>query len=211
MAYALHPDRLLGNEPQVSAIAHDLYESVKDLPIISPHGHVPVEWLASEYHFKNPTALFITPDHYVTRLMHAHGVKLADLGVNQQDFTDEQARHAFELLGTYWWAYAGTPMRYWFEDSLERVFGIKERFGAETACHIYDAINDMLKAPEFSTRQLVKRFNIESISTTDDPVDDLELHDRITADADFPATRRFRMAEQGHDIGRGGRRGRRRL
>ena len=188
MSHALNPDRLLGHEPQLLATARDLYESVKDLPIVSPHGHVPVEWLASDYHFNNPTELFITPDHYVTRLMHAHGVELADLGVNRRDFTDEQARHAFELFGTYWWAYAGTPMRYWFEDSLERVFGIKEQFGPETAGHIYDDINDMLKAPEFSTRELVRRFNIESIATTDDPVDDLKLHDQVIADPDFPAT-----------------------
>ena len=182
---APHPDRLLGTEPQQTAVARDLYESVKDLPIISPHGHVPVEWFATEYHFKNPTELFITPDHYVTRVMHAHGVPLSELGVNQKEFTDEQARHAFELFGEHWWAYAGTPMRYWFEDSLANVFGITEDFGPDTAGRIYDEIDEKLASPEFSTRALVERFNIEAISTTDDPVDDLRLHDQVIADPAF--------------------------
>lgn len=181
----LNPDRLFPAEPTQRRIARDLYDSVKDMPIISPHGHVPIEWFATDYHFKNPTELFITPDHYVTRLMHAHGVELADLGVNQRDFSESQAREAFLTFGRCWRHYAGTPMRYWFEDSLERVFSITEPFGPDSAGRIYDQINEMLASPEFSTRALVRRFNIESISTTDDPVDDLRLHDQVIADPEF--------------------------
>lgn len=181
----LNPDRLFPPEPALRDITRDLYDAVKDLPIISPHGHVPVQWFAEEYHFKNPTELFITPDHYVTRLMHAHGVSLADLGVNQPDFTDEQARNAFLIFGEHWADYAGTPMRYWFEDSLVRVFGIETPFGPDTAGAIYDELNDLLKAPEFSTRALVEKFNIAFISTTDDPVDDLKLNDQVIADPAF--------------------------
>ena len=184
---ALNPDRLLPPEPALRDIARDLYDSVKDLPIISPHGHVPVEWFATDYHFSNPTELFLTPDHYVNRLMHAHGVELADLGVNQKQFTEEQARNAFMIFAKHWSVYAGTPMRYWFEDSLERVFGITTKFGPDTAEVIYDELNDLLKAPEFSTRELVKKFNIAFISTTDDPADDLKLNDQVIADPEFTA------------------------
>jgi hypothetical protein len=42
---SLHPDRLLPSEPGVRSTARELYDSVKDLPIISPHGHVPPQWL----------------------------------------------------------------------------------------------------------------------------------------------------------------------
>ena len=181
----LNPDRLLPPDAATRGIARDLYDAVKDLPIISPHGHVPVQWFAEDYHFPNPTALFITPDHYVTRLMHAHGVPLSDLGVNQPHFTAEQARDAFLIFGRHWADYAGTPMRYWFEDSLERVFGITTPFGPDTAGRIYDELDDLLKQPEFSTRALVEKFNIAFISTTDDPVDDLRLNDQVRADAAF--------------------------
>ena len=186
--YDLNPDRLLPPDPTERAIARDLYDSVKDLPIISPHGHVPVEWFHDkDYHFSDPTSLFITPDHYVTRVMHSQGVALKDLGVNQKNFTPEQARNAFLIWGKNWGAYAGTPMRYWFEDSLQNVFDIHTKFGEDTAGRIYDELNDLLKQPEFSTRELVKKFNIGFISTTDDTLDDLHLHDETNADPDFPA------------------------
>lgn len=184
----VHADRLFPADPTTRDIARELYAEVKDLPIISPHGHVPVEWFHdTDYHFANPTELFITPDHYVTRIMHSQGVQLKDLGVGQKNFTDEQAKHAFELMGKYWYAYAGTPMQYWFDDELSTVFGIDKPFGPDTAAEIYDEINDDLKQPEFSTRALVKKFNIEFISTTDDTLDDLHLHDETNNDPDFPA------------------------
>ena len=40
----LHPDRLFPAEPTVRDIARRLYAGVKDLPIISPHGHTDPSW-----------------------------------------------------------------------------------------------------------------------------------------------------------------------
>jgi glucuronate isomerase len=76
----LHPDRLFPAEPGTRRLARQLYETVAELPIISPHGHVPPQWLAEDIPFPDPTKLLITPDHYVNRLLHAHGVELAKLG-----------------------------------------------------------------------------------------------------------------------------------
>ncbi|KFI95426.1 glucuronate isomerase [Bifidobacterium stellenboschense] len=185
--FILDDGRLLSGDHDIEGIAKDLYEEVRDLPIISPHGHVPVAWFAQDLHFANPTSLFITPDHYVTRVLHSQGVPLSALGVNRTDYTDDEARKAFLLLGEHWNAFAGTPMRYWFEDALQRVFGIDEKFGPDTAGRIYDEFDELLASDEFTTRELAKRFNIEFISTTDDPVDDLALHDKVNADEDFPA------------------------
>ena len=184
---ALNPDRLLPPAEPVLGYARDLYESVRSLPIVSPHGHVPVQWFAEDLHFKNPTELFITPDHYVTRVLHGQGVSLAELGVNQHHFSDEQARHAFDLLGHFWFAFAGTPMRYWFEDALASVFNVGTKFGADTAGRIYDELNELLQQPEFTTRSLANKFNLAFVSTTDDPVDDLALHDRVNKDPGFSA------------------------
>ena len=106
----LHSDRLLPGEPAVRSIARQLYESVKDLPIISPHGHVPPQWLADDIPFGDPTSLLITPDHYVNRLLHAHGVQLSALGVAQPSMTEQQSRDAFRTLCSHWSAYHGTPV-----------------------------------------------------------------------------------------------------
>ena len=96
----LNPDRLFPAEPQTRAVARKLYEQIKDLPILSPHGHVPPVWIADDLEFPDPTNLLLTPDHYVNRIMHGQGVDLADLGVpmGRTDFTPEQARNAWRIF-----------------------------------------------------------------------------------------------------------------
>jgi len=65
----LHPDRLLPAEPGERAIARRLYDAVRDLPVISPHGHVDPRLLLDNEPFPDPATLFVTPGHYVTRLL----------------------------------------------------------------------------------------------------------------------------------------------
>src|SRR6185312_1955793 len=78
---ANHPDRLLPADPGVRAIARSLHNAVESLPIISPHGHVDAAMIANDTPFPDPTALLLSPDHYVTRLLHANGVPLEQLRV----------------------------------------------------------------------------------------------------------------------------------
>lgn len=121
--WTLHPDRLLPAEPSTRAVARRLYAAVKDLPIISPHGHVPPEWIAQDIPFHDPTSLLITPDHYVCRLMHASGVDLADLGVNQGLLDEAAFRRAWRIFCESWPLYRGTPSRFWMETELVEIFG----------------------------------------------------------------------------------------
>ena len=179
---SLHPDRLLPSEPGVRAVARQLYESVQDLPIISPHGHVPPQWLSEDIPFSNPTSLLITPDHYVNRMLHSHGVELSALGVAQETMTEQQSRDAFRILCSHWSAYRGTPVRYWLDDQLSRIFGVKVRPSAGTADQIYDQIASCLDSPEFKPRALYERFKIEVLATTDDPCDDLAAHQFLRND-----------------------------
>ncbi len=178
----LHPDRLLPADPTTRRIARELYDAVRDLPIISPHGHVPPQWLADDVPFTDPTSLLLTPDHYMTRVLHAQGVSLADLGVAQTSFTDDQKRAAFRLLCTHWKAYRGTPVKFWLESELVDIFGVDVVPSAETADQIYDTIQAKLTTPEFRPRALYERFGIEVLATTDDPSDDLRYHQALAAD-----------------------------
>jgi glucuronate isomerase len=184
----VHPDRLLPSEPGLRKIARELYDSVKDLPIISPHGHVPAQWLADDVPFEDPTSLLITPDHYVNRLLHANGVSLADLGVGQTDFSDEQKRNAFRLLCANWKAYRGTPVKFWFESELADIFGIELAPSEANADAIYDPIAAAIATPEFRPRALYKKFGIEFIATTDDPADDLRFHEKLASDPTWDGT-----------------------
>ncbi|MGC5583990.1 glucuronate isomerase [Ornithinimicrobium sp. W1679] len=181
----LHPDRLLPTEPSVRRVARDLYQQVQDLPIISPHGHVPPAWLAEDTPFRDPTSLLITPDHYVTRILHSSGVDLADLGVGQVELSPQASRAAFRLFCERWHLFRGTPMKLWFETQLVEVFGIDVVPSAETADQVYDAVADWIARDSSRPRALMDAFDIAFLATTDDPCDDLDHHRALAEDASF--------------------------
>src|SRR5688572_29587409 len=85
MKLGLHPDRLFPSEPPVRALARALYQSVKDLPIVSPHGHTDPAWFALNQSFGNPAELLIVPDHYVFRMLYSQGIALESLGIPRAD------------------------------------------------------------------------------------------------------------------------------
>ena len=184
-AYVQHPDRLLPADPAVRDIARGLYELEKDQPIVSPHGHVDPRLLLDDEPFRDPTSLFITPDHYVNRLLHSRGVDLADLGVGQGPLDESASRAAWHLLAEHWHAYAGTPSRYWMEHEFHEVFGLETVLNPRTADAMYDAIAEKLARPEFRPRALFDQFKITVMATTDDPVDDLAPHAALAADDSF--------------------------
>lgn len=184
-AWTLSPDRLLPADPTTRAVAQRLYGLTRDLPIISPHGHVPASSLVEDAPFTDPATLLVTPDHYVTRLMHASGVPLAELGVGQGALSEQAARTAWRHLCTHWHRYAGTPVRFWLESELVDIFGVTVRPSASTADEIYDVIAARLAQPEFRPRALFERFNISVLATTDDPADSLAAHATLAADPTF--------------------------
>lgn len=178
---ALHPDRLLPIEPDARAIARRLYDGVAGLPIVSPHGHTDPTWYAEDSAFPDPAALFITPDHYATRMLYSQGVRLEDLGVARRDGTRAviDGRSIWRLFAEYFHLFAGTPTRLWFEHSLDVVFGIGERLTPENADALYDQIAAAIATPALRPRALYDAFGIEVIATTDGPLDDLAHHDAV--------------------------------
>lgn len=181
----VHPDRLFPSEPNQRRIARSLYEHVAGLPIVSPHGHVPAALLAQNQPFNNPAELFITPDHYVTRLLHAHGVALADLGVGAEPLTEAAARNSWQVLCEKWAVFAGTPVKYWLEDVLVNIFEVPEAPTATNAQYLHDHILERLQDAAYSPRALLESFNIETLATTDDPLSGLEHHQALRSDTTF--------------------------
>ena len=179
----LHPDRLLPTEPETRAIARRLYASVRDLPIVSPHGHTDPRWYALDEAFPDPATLFIKPDHYIFRMLYSQGVPLERLGVRRKDGAPVETdnRKIWSLFASHLRLFRGTPTRLWLEQSLEDVFGVSERLTEGNADRIYDAIAEKLASPSMRPRALYERFRIEVISTTDSPLDDLAFHDRTRA------------------------------
>ncbi len=184
---SLHDDRLFPADPDTRAIARRLYADVRDLPIISPHGHTDPSWFADNAAFENPSALLITPDHYVFRMLYSQGIALEDLGVPKQPGAGGRAvetdpRKVWHLFAQNYHLFHGTPSRMWHDWVYSQVFGLEETLSAATADHYYDVIAQKLQQDEFRPRALFERFNIEVIATTEDPLDPLVHHSKLQAD-----------------------------
>src|SRR5487761_170171 len=94
MKTMLDENRLFPSDSAARSGAAKLYEMVRDLPIISPHGHCDPRWFAENEPFPNPSALFITPDHYIFRMLYSQGVSLESLGVPQNGSKPVAAKEA---------------------------------------------------------------------------------------------------------------------
>ena len=179
----LHPDRLFPADPETRAIARRLYAEIKDLPIVSPHGHTDPSWFAQNQNWANPAELLITPDHYVFRMLFSQGVALEDLGVPRADGgpVETDPRKIWRLFAERYHLFRGTPSRMWHDWVYSEVFGIDVRLTAETADHYYDIIDAALKTDAFKPRALFEQYNIEVIATTESPLDPLLHHAAIKA------------------------------
>ena len=179
----LNPDRLFSPEPGQRALARALYATVKNLPIVSPHGHTDPQWYADDEPFTNASALFITPDHYVFRMLYSQGVRLEELGIARRDgvAVEGDARKIWHTFAARYHLFRGTPTRIWLDHAFHEVFGIRERLSADSADRIFDSINAALDRPEFRPRALFERFQIEVITTTESPLDPLAQHAKIRA------------------------------
>jgi glucuronate isomerase len=177
----LDPDRLFPVEQGARSLARELYASIRDLPILSPHGHTDPRWYAENAPFPDPARLFVTPDHYVFRMLCSQGVPLTDLGVPRVDGgpTETDGRAIWRRFAAHYYLLRGTPSRMWIDQAFAEVFHVEERLSAETADAIYDRIAECLARPEFRPRALYERFGIEVIATTESPLDDLRWHRAI--------------------------------
>jgi glucuronate isomerase len=168
--------------PRTRDLARALYDSVKNLPIISPHGHCDPRWFAENERFPNPAELFVIPDHYVFRMLVSQGLRLSDLGVARQDggASESDPRKIWRLLAQNYHLFRGTPSAMWLEHSFEHVFGVEQVLSDDTADAIYDHIEARLAQDAFRPRALFEAFNIEVLATTDGALDDLRWHQMMT-------------------------------
>ncbi|MFH5878256.1 glucuronate isomerase [Arthrobacter sp. NA-172] len=180
---AANPDRLLPADPGTRSIARSLLERVQDLPIISPHGHVDAAVIEHNTAFPDPAALLVSPDHYVTRLIHANGVSMDRL--HAAGSSASESRDVWRTFVDAWPLFEGTASGYWLRTQFESVFKLGADLGEMSADASYDAIATKLLEPGFRPRQLFKDFNIEVLATTDDPLDSLDSHRAIAEDPTF--------------------------
>jgi glucuronate isomerase len=180
----LDDDRLFPAEPGARSVARALYQGVKAQPIISPHGHTDPAWFADNEPFANATALLLTPDHYLLRMLYSQGVPLEALGVAPAtggSAPPADPRAAWRTFASHYHLFRGTPSRLWLDWVFAESFGINQRLDATTADQYYDHITDALQTPAFRPRALFERYNIAVLATTESPVDDLRHHKAIAS------------------------------
>jgi glucuronate isomerase len=148
----------------------ELYRSVAELPIVSPHGHIPVELFADGgARLEHPGRLFVGDDHYVVRMLHSQGIPL-------ERVYDADDRARWRLLAENVDLFALTPSGLWLRETLTNVFGIEEALGAANADSIYDRVEEQLASAAFAPLALLDRFRVECLATTDPAGSSLEHH-----------------------------------
>ncbi|HEY2860564.1 MAG TPA: glucuronate isomerase [Terracidiphilus sp.] len=173
----LNPDRLFPADDSTRAIARRLYQGIRSLPIVSPHGHTQAGWFAHNLPFPDPVKLFVQPDHYVFRMLYSQGIRLEDLEIGNEEI--QNPREVWRIFASHYYLFRGTPTRLWLDFAFQELFGLTERLCAANAESYYDAIAEKLATREFLPRALYERFNIEVLATTDSPLDPLRDHGAI--------------------------------
>jgi glucuronate isomerase len=148
----IHPDRLFPAEPSTRKIAWTLYDHVRALPIVSPHGHTHASWFAGKEPFPDPATLFVQPDHYIFRMLYSQGVSLEDLEIGRLAL--KNPRSAWRIFDSHYYLFRGTPTRMWLDFAFQELFGLQERLSEKTADLYFDKISEKLLMREFRPRAL---------------------------------------------------------
>src|SRR5688500_14648738 len=143
---ALHEDRYFDPDPSIRRLARALYEETRGLPLVCPHGHVDAGLLADDRAFPEPTALLITPDHYIFRMLYSQGVPLEALGIPARDGrpVEQDPRTVWQRFAEQYFLFRATPTAAWLDYQLAVVFGIDIRLDGESAQYMYEELAERL-------------------------------------------------------------------
>lgn len=153
-------------------IARKLYHQHSEgLPIIDYHCHLSPGAIAEDRRFDDPGQLWLEGDHYKWRAMRANGINEKYITGSETSNRGKYDRWAETVPMTM-----RNPLYVWTHLELKRVFGISRIFNPASAPEIWEECSALLQQPDYSARGLMKKFNVEVICTTDDPIDDLKHH-----------------------------------
>lgn len=158
--------------------AKELYhEHAAKMPIIDYHCHLIPAMVANDYQFKSLTEIWLGGDHYKWRAMRTNGVD--ERYCTGTDTTDWEKFEKWAETVPYTMR---NPLYHWTHLELKTAFGIEKLLSPKTAREIYDECTAKLQTPEYSARNLMRRYHVEVVCTTDDPIDSLEYHKKCKDD-----------------------------
>ncbi|MGL4394502.1 MAG: glucuronate isomerase [Brevinema sp.] len=157
------------------------HDYAMEMPIIDYHCHLSPQEIAEDKHYRSITEMWLDGDHYKWRAIRTAGYTEKDITGYIGDPRHDKAR--FDI-----WAHVlpktiGNPLYHWTHLELLRYFEIDELLTSETSDEIYFKANEQISRPDFSARSLINQFQVKFIGTTDDPIDSLEYHEKISRDS----------------------------
>ncbi|MGL5254803.1 MAG: glucuronate isomerase [Brevinema sp.] len=173
-------DNFLLKNKTAELLYHDY---AKMMPIIDYHCHLSPQEIAEDKHFRSITDLWLDYDHYKWRAMRTAGISEAVITGGRFDATQDRAR--FKAWAEVLPQALGNPLYHWTHLEMLRYFDIDELLTPENADVLYDRMNEKIAAPNFSTHEIIKKFKVKFIGTTDDPADSLEYHKIMQAHTDM--------------------------
>ena len=147
------------------------HEHAAKMPIIDYHCHLVPKMVADDHKFKSLTEMWLGGDHYKWRAMRTNGV--AERFCTGKDTSDWEKFEKWAETVPYTMR---NPLYHWTHLELKTAFGINKLLNPGTAKEIYDECNEKLALPGYSARGMMRRYKVEAVCTTDDPIDSLEYH-----------------------------------
>ncbi len=167
-------------DTQTAAKLYHQYAALE--PIMDYHCHINPQEIFENRRYENITQLWLGGDHYKWRLMRCAGVPEAYIT------GDASARDKFQKWAETLAKAIGNPLYHWSHLELRRYFGYEGILNGKTAQEVWDLCNQKLQEEAFFVRGLIARSNVRLLCTTDDPVDDLRWHEKLSAEMAFPVT-----------------------
>lgn len=157
--------------------AKNLYHNYAEkLPIIDYHCHLSPQEIYEDVRYENITQVWLGADHYKWRQMRSNGVEEKYITGDASD------REKFQKWAETLEKAIGNPLYHWSHLELKKYFGYEGHLCGDTAQEVWDLTSEKLKQENMSARGLILQSNVDTICTTDDPIDSLEWHRKIKED-----------------------------
>ncbi len=131
------------------------HECAQMLPIIDFHNHLNVSDIVNDRQYEDIAQLWLLGDPYKHRAMRICGVDEHYITGNADNF--EKFSKWCETVPKL----IGNPLYHWSHIELKKILWCDKDLCGENARYIWDEVNEKLLSRDFSSREILKRFNIE--------------------------------------------------
>ncbi len=161
------------------------HEHAEKMPIIDYHCHLQPKEIYEDKKFRNLAEVWLGAgdrygDHYKWRSLRARGYEEDSISGPDDDY---KKYYQFVESMPY---FVGNPLYHWSHLEMQRYFGINDIINTKNAKKIWDEANAKLET--LTAREMMYKFNVKTVCTTDDPVDSLEWHKKMMEDETLKVT-----------------------